>query len=1149
MGQSSSRPSPSRPASLAPAIGTDTSSSSVSGSNPADGASGTSSSRTRSRRLSRLPTIPRRLRRLSTPSLTTSTSTPSATSSRKDLVAVAENRSPTAASQRRWPLSIRKRRNHTREEDGAQEVDEERTRGAEVTEWAKAKEEASWDDKGKENDREEDGASTQGESSAAPAADAAAPAAAEEMMVEKDQGLEMPDRATPSADAASTHEVGEAHDPHPDADSEPALTPIPDIDEVTDYSFPSLSTSPASSDASPLELLNSTPIIPVDAATSAAPTNAPQNIAPAPVPPALERRFPPAGTLVVVQGVVHTTDVSASAPPPPTRAPQQPQAQSHPHPTPSTSSRRASSVPARRRLSSLIPRPMASRRSSFVSPDWAASEAPAQSGDPSSASAPAADGDTDRDHDGDQAGPPAPPESSGAGSGRPAPLSPSSIDVLGTLLSVATAATAASLVSGSSDPLFTSGLAASSAPNPNAPSAPASPSLPASSSPSPEPDPLAHRPLSPTPTAGLGALGGLGIPPLPPSSRDRMRNAWGSIRDRFGLNAPGAARAGAGAPAQGANMDPRSQLLAEMARAFHLGMGLDAPDANGAPAPAAPAGAAGEDAAREPLTINSWPPNLAALGSNPDPSVPLPPADSFERFLVDLQIDLRRTLAEERVAEPEPEPEHEYEGPPEETEDREEEPEEMLPWPVPVEELLAEDGAEVEAEPEPEAEVDVDVEETPVPYVAEDKVASADPEADTSITTDVVTDTNTETEAGPSLSTTVPLRSRSRTSSMPSLETVSDSSSERSDDDDDEEYHSDSASSMFDSDAEQDQDQAEHAVPSPEPFSMHLPPRATSGSQRRPGGGINWWRMYRFPPMVAPQGHGAPGASAGAGSSPFAPRVQPGGAGGAETEGVAGTEGSASPNPGSGPGPAETAAAQGDNIIVPVIVVGLQSVTGHGHRHLHPHHPHPQPHLHPPTAEDGQEAGSAEEGEGATGAARPGTPRGRPWHSRAADAIRGLRPAGTGARRGAPPPGAGAGAGRGGEGNGSTTFFIYVIGGYYPPNHHLVTGTDPLDSFEALWELAEMLGQVKPPTVTKEEIAQSGLEIVSPADLEACEKEGRVAASCIDRCLICLEDYVPEDEIRLMSCRHAFHKACVDQWLETGRNNCPACRSQGVATA
>jgi Ring finger domain len=45
------------------------------------------------------------------------------------------------------------------------------------------------------------------------------------------------------------------------------------------------------------------------------------------------------------------------------------------------------------------------------------------------------------------------------------------------------------------------------------------------------------------------------------------------------------------------------------------------------------------------------------------------------------------------------------------------------------------------------------------------------------------------------------------------------------------------------------------------------------------------------------------------------------------------------------------------------------------------------------------------------------------------------------------------------------------------------------------------------------------------------------------QCLICLDDYQPEEDIRVMSCRHAFHQTCVDEWLQTGRNNCPACRT------
>ncbi|KIP03742.1 hypothetical protein PHLGIDRAFT_31661 [Phlebiopsis gigantea 11061_1 CR5-6] len=110
----------------------------------------------------------------------------------------------------------------------------------------------------------------------------------------------------------------------------------------------------------------------------------------------------------------------------------------------------------------------------------------------------------------------------------------------------------------------------------------------------------------------------------------------------------------------------------------------------------------------------------------------------------------------------------------------------------------------------------------------------------------------------------------------------------------------------------------------------------------------------------------------------------------------------------------------------------------------------------------------------------------------------------------------------------------------------MVTGSDNLDSYEALWELAELLGQVKPPTATHEEVDNSGLQIIKASDLSRYEEEGRIASNCVDRCLVCLDDYEPDHDVRVMTCRHAFHKECVDKWLTVGRNNCPACRTKGV---
>ncbi|KAH9165524.1 hypothetical protein EDB89DRAFT_2133995 [Lactarius sanguifluus] len=342
----------------------------------------------------------------------------------------------------------------------------------------------------------------------------------------------------------------------------------------------------------------------------------------------------------------------------------------------------------------------------------------------------------------------------------------------------------------------------------------------------------------------------------------------------------------------------------------------------------------------------------------------------------------------------------------------------------------------------------------------------------------------------------------------------------------------------------------------------HSPPqgrrrhgRTVAGSERRPGGGINWWRMYRFPPMVVPQGSGAPGSvpSPTSPSSPPPPTFP-------STEATATATGDASAAEGQQRNEAlptspdlQGAQTQEGNTVVPVIVVGLQSVHGHGHRHAEGRDEHPPlpPPLLPQDQTHDNEHALQDELAGEVAAESPrDRERERRWSTRAADALRGFRPppgAGT-ARHESSAPGSGAGEGgarTGDDGHGSTTFFIYVIGGTSPNSPFSWSARTRSTRFE---ELAELLGQVKPPTATKEDIDNSGLEVIRSGVLVEYEKVGRIAPMCVDRCLICLEDYDPEEDLRLLSCRHVFHRDCVDRWLETGRNNCPACRSQGVTT-
>jgi hypothetical protein len=133
--------------------------------------------------------------------------------------------------------------------------------------------------------------------------------------------------------------------------------------------------------------------------------------------------------------------------------------------------------------------------------------------------------------------------------------------------------------------------------------------------------------------------------------------------------------------------------------------------------------------------------------------------------------------------------------------------------------------------------------------------------------------------------------------------------------------------------------------------------------------------------------------------------------------------------------------------VVPVIIVGLQSVDP-GWRPGMPTNEGIDPSGHN-QGETGDEdvitASDASVLGASTGEASRGRGRPRRWQSRAATAIRNLRPgrrnvdSGPTVMQTFPPP------------NGSRTFLIYVIGGYYPPDHSIVTGgPSNFDSFEAL---------------------------------------------------------------------------------------------------
>lgn len=50
----------------------------------------------------------------------------------------------------------------------------------------------------------------------------------------------------------------------------------------------------------------------------------------------------------------------------------------------------------------------------------------------------------------------------------------------------------------------------------------------------------------------------------------------------------------------------------------------------------------------------------------------------------------------------------------------------------------------------------------------------------------------------------------------------------------------------------------------------------------------------------------------------------------------------------------------------------------------------------------------------------------------------------------------------------------------------------------------------------------------------------------LNSCLICFEEYLAEDDVRMLECNHYFHPDCVDRWLIGHSNCCPYCRKDIV---
>ncbi|KAK3088031.1 hypothetical protein FSP39_013725 [Pinctada imbricata] len=93
---------------------------------------------------------------------------------------------------------------------------------------------------------------------------------------------------------------------------------------------------------------------------------------------------------------------------------------------------------------------------------------------------------------------------------------------------------------------------------------------------------------------------------------------------------------------------------------------------------------------------------------------------------------------------------------------------------------------------------------------------------------------------------------------------------------------------------------------------------------------------------------------------------------------------------------------------------------------------------------------------------------------------------------------------------------------------------DPND-YEALWELAERMGEVKNRGLEENDLKKLPTKkFTSPKKVLTEDHDG-------PQCRVCLSSYKTGDNLCTLPCKHEFHAACVKEWLKRNAS-CPICR-------
>ncbi|KAL2815716.1 formyl transferase-domain-containing protein [Aspergillus granulosus] len=118
------------------------------------------------------------------------------------------------------------------------------------------------------------------------------------------------------------------------------------------------------------------------------------------------------------------------------------------------------------------------------------------------------------------------------------------------------------------------------------------------------------------------------------------------------------------------------------------------------------------------------------------------------------------------------------------------------------------------------------------------------------------------------------------------------------------------------------------------------------------------------------------------------------------------------------------------------------------------------------------------------------------------------------------------------------SWLIYVVGTNLSENHPAFAAPSLFTdnpTYEDMVLLSSLLGPVKPPVATQEDLTSAGglfrvVEYGGSLVAEGMDGSGTIRISEGERCLICLSDYEAAEELRqLTKCQHLYHRDCIDQ--------------------